>query len=251
MGHYVLSYYIRIFFNMRDYIVKGRTHYVYDLDEIPDNISYLKDWREGRVDDWVLSDDSCVIQVLRRRSWSNKDVVGTCTGTFTVQPNTQMDTIRRKDIYSLGGGGWYARINEREKPTPSERLFAHRIASGETPLMAYMKVFNSSLDRAKKMSALLIKQERVQKIVREELKDVFEKKGIDLEFLVGAAQDVVSGGKNDSDRLNALKMLWDAFGVVENQKVTQITGLFQGHSLEQLEEAKRPDAEEVRAQIKE
>ena len=236
---------------MRDYIVKGRTHYVYDLDEVPDDISYLKDWRDGRVGDWVLSDDECVIQILRRRSWSNMDVVGTCTGMFKVQPKTQMDTIRRKDIYSLGGGSWYDRLNEREKLTPSERLFAKRVASGDTPLAAYMKVFNTSLGRAKRMSALLIKQERVQKIVDEKLEDVFKKRGIDLEFLVGAAQDVVSGGKNDSDRLNALKMLWDAYGVVENQKVTQITGLFQGHSLEQLEEAKRPDAEEVRAQIKE
>ena len=100
------------------------------------------------------------------------------------------------------------------------------------------------------MSALLIKQERVQKNVDEILEDVFKKRGIDLEFLIEAAQDVVSGGKNDSDRLNALRMLWDAYGVVKSQKVTHV-GLFQGHTVNQLEEARRPDAEEVRAQIKE
>jgi len=233
---------------MRDYIVKGRTHYVYDLDEVPDDISYLKDWRDGRVGDWVLSDDECVIQILRRSSWSNKDVAGTCTGTFTIQPKTQMDTIRRKDIYSLGGGTWYSKLNEREKLTPSERLFAKRVTSGDTPLAAYMKVFNTSLSRAKRMSALLIKQERVQKIVDEKLEDVFKKRNIDLEFLVGAAQDVVSGGKNDSDRLNALKMLWDAYGVVKSQKVTHV-GLFQGHTVNQLEEAKRPEVKEIGGQI--
>jgi len=159
-----------------------------------------------------------------------------------------MDTIRRKDIYSLGGGTWYNKLNEREKLTPSERLFAKRVTSGDTPLAAYMKVFNTSLSRAKRMSALLIKQERVQKIVDEKLEDVFKKRNIDLEFLVGAAQDVVSGGKNDSDRLNALKMLWDAYGVVKSQKVTHV-GLFQGHTVNQLEEAKRPEVKEIGGQI--
>ena len=226
---------------MREYTVKGRNHYVYDLGEVPSDIEYLKDWRDGRVGDWILSDDDCVIQVLRRSSWSNTVVIGTCTGTFVVSKKTQMDTIRRKDIYSLGGGNWYERVNNRKNPTPSEKLFAQRVAFGESPLTAYIKVYNSSLSRSKEMSALLIKQERIQKIVKEELKDVFEKKGIDLEFLIGAAQDVVSGGKNDSDRLNALKMLWDAFGVVEQKKVTQVAGLFQGHTIAQLEDAKRPE----------
>ena len=82
----------------------------------------------------------------------------------------------------------------------------------------------------------------------EKLEDVFKKRGIDLNFLIEAAQDVVSGGKNDSDRLNALKMLWDAYGVVKSQKVTHV-GLFQGHTVNQLEEAKRPEVKEIGGQI--
>ena len=46
--------------------------------------------------------------------------------------------------------------------------------------------------------------------------------------------------KNDSDRINALKMLWDAYGVVKQQKITQVAGIFQGHTTGQLESAKRP-----------
>ena len=226
---------------MREYTVKGRKHKVYDLEEVPKHISYLKDWRDGRVGDWVLADDECVIEVLRLGKIGNIKVIGTCTGTFKIKKTEKMDTIRRKNIYDIGGRTWYTRVKEREEPTPKEIVFAQRYALGEDPVKAYMKTYNSTEDRAKKMSALLIKQERIQKVVREELKDVFSKRGIDLDFLIGAAQDVVSSGKNDSDRLNALKMLWSAFGVVEEQKVTQVTGVFQGHTLAQLESAKRPE----------
>tara|TARA_R100001594_G_scaffold142534_2_gene189539 strand:- start:1571 stop:2269 length:699 start_codon:yes stop_codon:yes gene_type:complete len=226
---------------MREYTVKGRKHVVYDLEEVPSGIEYLEDWRNGRVGDWVKADDECVIQILRRSSIGNIKTVGTCTGTFKIKKTEKMDTIRRENIYDIGGRTWYTRVKEREEPTPKEIIFAQRYALGEDPVKAYMKTYNSTEDRAKKMSALLIKQERIKKVVREELKDVFSKRGIDLDFLIGAAQDVVSGGKNDSDRLNALKMLWSAFGVVEEQKVTQVTGIFQGHSTAQLESARRPE----------
>ena len=226
---------------MREYTVKGRKHRVYDLEEVPSDIRYLKDWRKGRVGDWVKADDECVIQVLRRRTMGNITIVGTCTGTFKTNENTKMDTIRRNNIYSMSGNTWYQNIKEREEPTPKEIVFAQRYALGEDPVQAYMNTYNSTEDRAKRMSALLIKQERIRKVVKEELKDVFSKRGIDLDFLIGAAQDVVSSGKNDSDRLNALKMLWSAFGVVEEQKITQVAGIFQGHTTGQLESAKRPE----------
>ena len=226
---------------MREYTVKGRKHKVYDLEEVPGDLGYLEDWRDGRVSDWVKADDECVIQILRRRRMGSIVILGTCTGTFKIASNVKMDTIRRDNIYNLRGTTLYADIKEREAPTPKEIVFAQRYALGEDPIKAYMNTYHSSEDRAKRMSALLIKQERIKKVVREELKDVFSKKGIDLEFLIGAAQDVVSSGKNDSDRLNALKMLWAAYGVVEEQKITQVAGIFQGHTVGQLENAKRPE----------
>ena len=73
--------------------------------------------------------------------------------------------------------------------------------------------------------------------MREELQASFAKQGIDLDYLIGSAKEVVDGGKNDSDRLKALNMLWDAFGVVEKQAVTEVKGIFQGFSPEQLDSA--------------
>ena len=77
---------------MRNYIVNKIQHVVFeDKQEIPTDLNYLKDWRDGHIGDWVESDDGCVIQILRRgRMLKPKgkvkavEYVGTCTGTFVV-----------------------------------------------------------------------------------------------------------------------------------------------------------------------
>jgi predicted molibdopterin-dependent oxidoreductase YjgC len=109
---------------------------------------------------------------------------------------------------------------------------------GDDPAEAYLKVFKTKSEQtAKKRAALLVKQKRIQTLMREELQASFAKQGIDLDYLIGSAKEVVDGGKNDSDRLKALNMLWDAFGVVEKQAVTEVKGIFQGFSPEQLDSA--------------
>ena len=80
--------------------------------------------------------------------------------------------------------------------------------------------------------------------MREELKDSFGKHSIDLDYLIGIAKDVTEGAQNDADRLRALTMLWDAYGVVEKQKITSVTGIFQGLSQDQLDSAQRPELPE-------
>ena len=75
--------------------------------------------------------------------------------------------------------------------------------------------------------------------MNEKLKDTFTKFSVDLDYLIESAKDIVDGGKNDSDRLKALSMLWDAYGVIETQKITEVRGVFQGFQPEQIEQAGR------------
>ena len=155
-----------------------------------------------------------------------------------------MDSVRKKDIYSVSGENWYTRLKNRKEPTKREVVFAKRIQRGGEPAEIYAEIFKTTNKKnAKEKAALLIKSERIQKIMNEDLKDVFANKGVDLDYLIGAAKDVVDGGKNDSDRLKALNMLWDAFGVVKQQKVTEIAGVFQGFDLKHLESAERKQIE--------
>ena len=230
---------------METYKVNKSNCYVYSVKEVPPGIEYKDDWRKGEVGDWVKTDDDKIVQILRRFKTSDKECVGTCTGTYIVSPDYTMDSVRKGDIYSFSGKNWYERLTGRKEPTKNEILFAQRISLGSTPTEAYLAVYNTdNEDTAKKKSAILIKQERIQKLVRQDLKDSFSKLGVDLDYLIESAKDVVDGGKNDSDRLKALSMLWDAFGVVEEQKVTEIKGLFQGFSPEQLVGAERTQIEE-------
>ena len=51
---------------MRSYKVNKVNCYVYSSAEVPEEVNYKEDWRDGNVGDWVKTDDGHVIQVLRR-----------------------------------------------------------------------------------------------------------------------------------------------------------------------------------------
>ena len=78
--------------------------------------------------------------------------------------------------------------------------------------------------------------------MKEELEEVFEGLGINLEYLIHGVKHVADTSDRASDRLSAFRMLWDAADVVPKQKVTQISGaVFQGCDNKVLEAAKRPE----------
>ena len=91
---------------MRYYKISKIDHTVFDsTDEVPENIKYLEDWRDGHQSDWVLSDDGCVIKILREGTMLKPKgkvrsvrYIGTCTGTFLVSKKTSMDTSKRVNI---------------------------------------------------------------------------------------------------------------------------------------------------------
>lgn len=231
---------------MESYKVNKVNCYVYSEAEFPDDRDYKEDWRDGEVGEWVLTDDGKILQILRRFKAATKECLGTCTGTYVVSDDNVMDSVRRDDIYSISGKTWYDRLTSRKEPTKSEILFAQRVALGENPTLAYLAVYDTnSEDAAKKKSAILIKQERIQKLVRQDLKDTFSKLGINLDYLVESAKTVVDTAKNTSDRVNALKMLWDAFGVVEPEKITTQIGVIQRFTTEEITGAKRKEIAEV------
>jgi hypothetical protein len=103
-----------------------------------------------------------------------------------------------------------------------------------------MEVYDAnSKDYAKRRAALLLKTQRMDVLMDKNKEDVMSKLEIDLYYLLKSAKEEVDNGKNGSDRISALKMLWEAYGVVEKQKVTEVTGIFQGFEQKKLEEVKR------------
>ena len=238
---------------MRHYKVNKVNHTVFEsIEEVPEDISYLREWRDGRLHDWVLSDDGCVIQILREGTMLKPKgkirsvrYLGTCTGTFLVSDKVKMDTSKRINIYSLGGNvERNQRIEDRVNLSSREEIFVQYMASGIDARMAYLKAFPTNDPHYAGLRAgQLIKTTRVKTAMKEELKPVLEELGIDETSILRNINTIALSSEKDETRLKALFKLSDIMDLEDKNKtqVTQLTGaVFQGFSEDKLAEAERP-----------
>ena len=236
---------------MRAYRVNRIKHNVYDsLQETPPDIKVIKDWRKGNIGDWILTDDDCVIQVLRKGTMLRKngkiDYIGTCTGTFLVSGDTVIDADRRVNIYSFGGNATPEQVvSNRRKMTANEELFVQYISAGLQPEEAYVKAFPTNNKRYARMKAVnLIKTERIKTAVKEELKPILEELDINEKFVLENIKIVAQTSEKDDTKLKALFKLSDIMDLEDKNsaKVQQVTGIaFQGLTDDMIDVAKRPE----------
>ena len=238
---------------MRTHTVKDRNHTVYDsLDEVPQHIQLIDNWRKGDIGDWVQSDDGCIIQILRTGYFSRPTkkikalkYVGTCTGTFICKDSYTMDCDKRENIYNISGKSPYTQTIERKEVTHRERVFAQFITQGMERTEAYLRAFETqSKHHAHVQAGLLLKQERVRTVMKEELKPVLAKLGINDTLVLQGIKDVAVSGEKDSDKLKALFELADILELKETKReITAIGGaVFKGFLPEdtgRLEERKQ------------
>ena len=238
---------------MRVYKVNKIEHTVFDnKDEIPDKLTYLEDWRDGTIGDWVLTDDGCILQILRKGTMLKHkgkvrevSYIGTCTGTFIVSDNNKMDASRRTNIYSLGGHiERNQRLEDRQNLSSREEIFVQYLASGIDPRLAYLKAFPTKDPHYAGIRAgQLVKTTRIKTAMKEELKPYMEELGIDESYILKNIKSVIDGTEKDDTRLKALFKLADIMDMEDKNKtqVTQLTGaVFQGFSDEVIEAAERP-----------
>ena len=239
---------------MRHYTVNNVQYVVYESeDELPPDVYPIKDWRKGGLFDWVLADDGCYIQILRKGTMTKpkgkvREVayIGTCTGTFIVSPKTKMDTSRRVNIYSLGGDvERNQRLDDRENLSTREELFVTYLAKGMDPRKAYLEAFPTNNPHyAGTRAGQLIKTARIRSAMKEELKPYMEQLGLDENYVLSNIKEVIdsSDGKV-ADKLKALFKLADIMDM-EDKNTTQVTtmtgAVFQGFTPEKLEEVERP-----------
>ena len=238
---------------MRHYIVNKVQHTVFDSeDEVPSNIHYLRKWQESSVSDWVLADDGCVIQVLRKGTMIKPkgkvreiSYIGTCTGTYIVSSTTKMDTSKHVNIYSIGGDvERNQRLEDREDLSTREELFVRYMAGGMHPRQAYLKAFpTNNPNYAGIRAGQLIKTARVRSAMKEELKPYMEALGLDENYVLSNIKEVIDSCDKDDTKLKALFKLAYILDMEDKNRtqVTTMTGaLFQGFTPEKLEEVARP-----------
>jgi len=237
---------------MRHYRINKIEHTVFDsIDEVPSSISYIEDWRDGHLSDWVIADDGSVVQILRegtmlKSKGSKREQVylGTCTGTFIVSKRNKMDTSKKDDIYSFGGRERNERIESNENLSSREHTFVQLLASGMDARKAYLKAFPTNDPHYAGMRAgQLIKTTRIKTAMKEELKPYMEELGIDEHYILKNIKSVVDSAPKEDTKLKALFKLADIMDMEDKNKtqVTQLTGaVFQGFSDEKLAEVERP-----------
>ena len=238
---------------MRVYRVNGIQHKVFDSDDIlPKGLIVRSNWRQGKVGEWVKADDDCVLEVLRqgtmkRQKGKNREVayVGTCTGTFPAYSHTKMDSSRRINIYSFGGGKLADDVLiERINLSQCEQVFVVYLASGLTPQQAYIKAYpTNDPGYAKFKSAQLVKTTRIRTAMKEELKPVLEELDIDEKFILNHIKEVILSSEKDDTRLKALFKLADIMDMEDKTRTQQTTlavGAFKGFSDDMMQVAERP-----------
>ena len=233
---------------MRSYTISKINHVVYDdVTELPDGFNYSSNWREADIGDWVQADDGSIVQILRsgimrKRRGKVREVkyLGTCTGTFSTAKSTKFHTDPFDNIYSFSGKKYQqGSLKDRKDPTTNEVLFAQYVSKGVSPEEAYLKVYKTKNRKHAYISAgILVKTERIKKLMREDLKPVLKELGIDMELVLAGIRDIATTAEKDSDRLKALIELETYLEIKETTKVQEVTGaLFQGFQPAQLEAA--------------
>jgi hypothetical protein len=115
-------------------------------------------------------------------------------------------------------------------------LFAKYVAKGMNPTDAYLRVFpTNKYQYAKETARGLLKTERIQKLVTEEIEVILSDIGASKHYLLEMTKNVIDNldGK-DGDKLRAIELLMKIAGMFPNEKKTESLTVFQGFSEEQL-----------------
>lgn len=239
--------------------VNGKSEYVFsnedEFREFYPDLAIVYDWRVANEGDWVLTDDKQVCKILKRASFKSRargkgvEYVRTLLGMATVTDKSTIKGAPVKNIYSFSSDVHSEKLREnRDKPTKNEIMFAKYVVNGFDASEAYIKAFDTNdISYAKNISTKLIKTERIQKLITEEMKSALEKVGVDPEYLLNNSKKIIDNdGARDSDKLRAIETLMKVAGMFPaNDKKTESLTVFQGFSREQLEELKSSDAKAI------
>ena len=231
--------------------IKGIPHKLYDdIDEFrvfcPNEV-VSGSWREGDVDDWVLTDDEYVCQILAKAKLNHpgyktlRTMVRTVCGSFIVEQKTHKILGEKgiaENIYAFSGNreALYDRQKNR-KLKNREFLFARYVASGDNVLSAYQKAYPKAkdMDYIKKKSNFLLNKEGIRTMVKEEIKKILADEGVSPEWIVSKYKDIADLSDRDTDKLNSLKALATMSGLFDTERKQEQLTVFQGFSPEQME----------------
>ena len=223
------------FMNFKD--IKGKRHFIYELTEweIKYPESKLESWRIGLEGDWVLTDDSHVVQILKKATYGKIDIVRCVTGTYDVNGKELMGSVIPENIYSFSKEDNHKRFLNKKKPSSKEFLFAKYIAKGDDTVESYLKAYKTNnRSYANRRANELLRSERVRNMVSEEIKKILDGEGVTPGYIIQTFKQVTDLAERDTDRLRALESLAKIAGLFEVEKKKEELTVFAGFTDEQM-----------------
>jgi len=243
-------------------VIKGIVHYVYDdigeFQEVYPNTVVYPDWRSANEGDWVYSDDSRIVQLLKvshsvkhhsdrknykfAKGWV-RTIVGSFLNRYNVKMDTDFDNHPNRYTFSTKIKNTSDRIYERKKTTSKEKEFATNIVIGMGAVDAYKKAYTEiSSQKARKKATILLKQERVMHEIEKSVLDVAKEMGVDHKYVLNKLKNLADYSEDDNIVLQSTKELGKIVGtsgITVKQKEVGLLGVFQGFSPEELDGATR------------
>ena len=231
--------------------VKGKREFVFkskkEFKKYFPNKKLEINWRTARNGSYTLTDDKQVVRILDKKKFNNKKdnyYVRTMLGLRRVNGKDTLSGEPKKNIYSFSANkSSEGSVRDRKNPTANETLFARYVANGQDVVQSYLKVFKTNnIETAKAQSRILLKQERIIRMISKENMESLKKIGIDRDYLFEKTKNVIENldGK-DSDKLRAIELLMKIKDMFPKEEKREALTVFQGFSREQLQKLNKAD----------
>jgi len=233
--------------------IKGISHKLYDnLEEFKvfcPNEEVVGIWRGGKLNDWVLTDDGYVCQILGKSKLNHpsyktlRTMVRTVCGSFIVEQKSH--EILGEDgvvenIYTFSGNynAKYLKAKDKDRKMNSrEFLFARYCASGDDAISAYKKAYPmaENKDYIKKKTNILLQKKEIRKMVKDEIQKILNEEGVTPQWIIALYKDIAELSERDTDKLRSLESLSKIAGLFDTEKKQEQLTVFQGFTPKQLE----------------
>ena len=213
---------------------RNKVFEVYEVSEAEENkLQFTKDWRNASKNDWIVTADNKVIQVIGRRDYKKdrkKDIYLIRTG-YGETPTYKPQIYSRKQPDYEWDTRYKKGLTRNVKPTALQSAFIHQLTENFEPnergiwkihdiLDAYMSVYcdnnpSSSLRRA----MAILRKDTVKTAMSKIMKDRLESVGIDDEYVAKRYKKFIEDSDAPaSTRLQALNRVSDIMGHVEKKE---------------------------------
>lgn len=234
--------------------INGIPQYIYDniqeFNVLKPNEELKGNWRQGNEEDWVLTDDGFVLQILKKAETKTlpiKNWVRTVCGSYIIEQNSHRILGEKgiaDDIYSFSGNCDSKKDYEQNRKRKSrESMFitymATDIAKGKSAdiIAAFKKAYPEAknIQYIKRVSTTILKKESVQKMLKEEVVKILAEEGVSAKWAIGKYKDIVTLSERDGDRLRSLDSLSKMLGLFDTGTKKEQVAIWAGFTPEQIE----------------